>query len=108
MKSGGIVSIGDPLARVDGSAKVSGRATYAAENRLPGLLYASLVTSTVPSGRVTRFDIADAERASGVVAVITPQNALKLPGAERRLTLLQDDQVFYQNQPIALVVAKTF
>src|SRR5437764_381925 len=107
MKSSGIMTIGESLPRVDGPAKVTGSARYAAETELPGLLYASLVMSTIPSGRVQRLDVAEAERASGVVAVITPRNALKLPGAERRLTLLQDDQVFYQNQPIALVVAKT-
>src|SRR5438045_7462166 len=108
MKSGGITTIGEPLSRVDGPAKVSGSAIYAAENHLPGLLFASLVMSTVPSGRVLRLDTAEAERARGVVAVITPGNALRLPGAERRLTLLQDDRVFYQNQPISLVVAKSF
>src|SRR5438477_10339965 len=108
MKSSGITTIGEPHPRVDGPAKVTGTARYAAETELPGLLYGSLVMSAIPSGRVLRLDVAEAERASGVVAVITPRNALKLPGAERRLTLLQDDQVFYQNQPIALVVAETF
>jgi xanthine dehydrogenase YagR molybdenum-binding subunit len=99
-------TIGEPLPRVDGPAKVTGSAHYSAEHHPPEMLYASLVMSTIPSGRV-RLDPGKAEKASGVVAVITPTNALKLPGAERRLTILQDDQVFYQNQPIAIVVAKT-
>ena len=42
-----------------------------------------------------------------MLAVITSANAPKLPGAERRLALLQDNEVFYQNQPIALVVAES-
>ena len=47
MKSSPIVSIGEPISRVDGAAKVTGSATYSAEGRSPGLLYASLVTSTI-------------------------------------------------------------
>jgi xanthine dehydrogenase YagR molybdenum-binding subunit len=101
------ISIGDPLLRVDGREKVTGTAKYSAEYHMPGLVYASLVMSTIPSGRVTRIDTAAAQRARGVVAVITPANALRLPAPERRLTLLQDDRVFYQNQPVAVVIAET-
>jgi xanthine dehydrogenase YagR molybdenum-binding subunit len=104
----GAVTIGDPLPRVDGKAKVTGAAKYAAEFSVPGLTYGALVMSTIPSGRVSRMDTAEAERAPGVLAVITPANAMRLPSTERRLTLLQDDLVFYQNQPIAIVVAETF
>lgn len=102
----GMVAIGDPVARVDGRAKVTGAARYSAEIKIARLLYASLVTSTIASGRV-RIDAAEAERAPGVVAAITPANALRLAYPERRLTLLQDDRVFYQNQPVAIVVAET-
>lgn len=101
------IAIGDPLARVDGPAKVTGTAKYAAEFPVRRLAYATQVVSTIPSGRITALDTAQAERAPGVIAVITPKNALKLAKSERRLTVLQDDQVFYQNQPIAVVVAET-
>lgn len=106
--SGVIPAIGDPIPRVDGKAKVIGSARYSAEFATPGLAYAALVTTTVPSGRAARIDTAEAERARGVIAVITPANAIRLKAPERRLTLLQDDQVFYQRQPIAMVVAETF
>jgi xanthine dehydrogenase YagR molybdenum-binding subunit len=99
--------IGDPLPRVDGRAKITGAAKYSAEFRPPHLACASLVMSTVPSGRVSRMETAEAERAPGVVAVITPFNAIKLPAPERRISLLQHQEVFYQNQPIAVVVAET-
>lgn len=102
-----IITIGDPLPRVDGPAKVTGTAKYAAEFPARRLAYAALVVSTIPSGRVSDLDTAEAERAPGVIAVITPKNALRLAAPERRLTILQDDQVFYQNQPIAVVVAET-
>ena len=42
--------IGQPLDRVDGRAKVTGGARYAAENNLADLAYAVLVTSTIPAG----------------------------------------------------------
>ena len=56
-----------------------GAARYAAEFSIPGIAYASLVMSTIPSGRVSRMDTAEAQRAPGVLAVITPANAIRLP-----------------------------
>jgi xanthine dehydrogenase YagR molybdenum-binding subunit len=108
MSRNGLIAIGDPLPRVDGRAKVTGAAKYSAEFAIPNLAYASLVMSTIPSGRVSRMDTSQAERAPGVLAVITPANAIRLADPERRLTILQDDRVFYQNQPIALVIAESF
>jgi xanthine dehydrogenase YagR molybdenum-binding subunit len=102
-----IARIGDPLPRVDGILKVTGEAKYSAEFRVPGLVYASLVMSTIPSGRVASMDTSEAQGAPGVLAVITPANAIRLPASEQRISLLQHDRVFYQNQPIAIVVAET-
>ena len=53
------------------------------------------------------MDTTSAKRADGVVSILTPDNAPKLPGAEKRLSLLQDDLIHYNKQPIAVVVAKT-
>ena len=102
-----MTTIGDPLPRVDGVAKVTGTARYSAEFAVPGITYGALVMSTIPSGRVLHMRTVEAEHAPGVLAVITPANAIKLPAPEKRLTLLQDDKVYYQNQPIAIVVAET-
>jgi xanthine dehydrogenase YagR molybdenum-binding subunit len=101
------VALGDPLTRVDGPAKVTGAAKYAAEFSIPGMAYAALVMSTVPSGRISRMDVEEAERAPGVIAVITPANAIRLAAPEHRISLLQHDEVFHQNQPIGVVVAET-
>ena len=109
--------IGEPLDRVDGMAKVTGGARYAAEFGVRDALYAVLVQSTIPRGRITRFDVTDAERAPGVILVLTHDNAPRLPDggnaainppAGRTLSLLQDDAVHYNGQPIAVVVADTF
>ena len=112
-------SVGTPLNRVDGRLKVTGGAKYAAEFALPNVAYAVIVTSSIANGRVRRMDTADAERAPGVLAVLTPQNAPRLPQpqtppggnappAMRVPTLLQDDEVHYNGQPIGLVIADTF
>ncbi len=109
-------TIGEPITRVDGRAKVTGEAKYAAEFEVPKLTYAVMVMSTIPNGRVQGMDTAAAERSPGVLAVMTSANAKKLPDggkagvkppAGRVLALLQDDSVRYNNQPIAVVVAET-
>jgi len=102
--------IGEPIDRVDGRLKVTGGARYAAEYPVPNVSYAVIVTSSIASGRVRQMDTSAAERATGVLAVLTPQNAPKLPGqlpAMRRPTLLQDDRVHYNGHPIGVVVADT-
>ncbi len=103
--------------RYDGVAKVTGQAKYAAEFTEPfpkrDMVYAYVVQSTIANGTVAAMDTKAAERASGVVAILTPFNAPKLPvgppspPARRSLTVLQDANVSYNGQPIAVVVAKS-
>ena len=107
--------IGQPVSRVDGPLKVTGRATYTAEFRQSNLAHAAVVRSTVAQGRIASIDTSEAERAPGVVAVLTHQNAPRLacrahkamvdPAIGERLHVLQDDRVNHQGQPVALVIA---
>ena len=109
---------GAPINRVDAWAKVSGAAHYSAEHPVDGVVHAVLVMSTIPSGRVLHIDDSAAREVPGVLLVMTHENALRLPQKTRdgklqppigrRLTLLQEDEVYYNNQPIAVVVADTF
>jgi xanthine dehydrogenase YagR molybdenum-binding subunit len=109
--------IGKPLARVDGRAKVTGAARYAAEFNQPNQAYAVVVSATVGLGRVTAIDSAPVEAMPGVVALITHRNARRLayrpnksgvdPAIGERLHVLQDDQVRFHGQPVAVVVADT-
>ncbi|HZH26900.1 MAG TPA: xanthine dehydrogenase family protein molybdopterin-binding subunit [Azospirillaceae bacterium] len=111
--------IGQPVRRVDGRAKVTGTARYAAEFEIPGLVYAAMAQSTVPHGLVRRIDTQAAEAAPGVIAVLTHMNAPKLPYNEpperpqvdpqsgERLRVLHGPEVLYVGQPVALVVART-
>jgi xanthine dehydrogenase YagR molybdenum-binding subunit len=108
--------IGQPVSRVDGRTKVTGAATYAAEFDAAGQAHGVIVRSTVASGRIASIDGAAAERAPGVIAVLTHRNAPRLayrphkgapdPAVGERLHVLQDDRVSHQGQPIALVIAE--
>ncbi|HEX4240659.1 MAG TPA: xanthine dehydrogenase family protein molybdopterin-binding subunit [Steroidobacteraceae bacterium] len=108
--------IGAPIDRIDGPAKVKGRATYTGDFNLPGQAHAVMVLSTVPKGHIERIDTAVAARMPGVRLVMTHTNAPRLPEegragvnppAGRVLSLLQNDEVHYNREPIALVVAET-
>ncbi len=92
--------------RYDGIAKVTGRAKYAAEFPVENVAYAYVVQSTIPAGTIASIDQATASRASGVYSIITPFNAPKLsvPG---NVNILQDTNVLYNGQPIAVVVARS-
>ena len=79
------------------------------------MLHAVLAVSSIARGRVTFLDVQAAKRHPGVVDVMTPANRPPLaedPDAKTnpfmfRLDLLQNDQVRYANQPIAVVIAET-
>jgi xanthine dehydrogenase YagR molybdenum-binding subunit len=109
------MTVGQPLDRIDGRLKVTGAARYAAEIPLANLAHAVLVQSTIGKGRIVAIDTKAAERAPGVILVLTHRNAPKLasnkaspnqPG--EAYPLLQDDKIHYNGQHIGLVVAETF
>ncbi|MCS0503246.1 xanthine dehydrogenase family protein molybdopterin-binding subunit [Ancylobacter mangrovi] len=106
-------NIGQPLTRRDGVLKVTGAATYAADNHPEGMLFAVMATSSIARGRVVALDVDAAKAHPGVVDVMTPAHKPELamdPDAKTnpfmfRLDLLQNDLVRYAHQPIAVVVA---
>ncbi|HYC88612.1 MAG TPA: xanthine dehydrogenase family protein molybdopterin-binding subunit [Thermoanaerobaculia bacterium] len=115
--------IGKEMSRVDGVAKVTGKARYAAEFRAPNLAYGFIVTGSIASGTIQSIDTREAERAPGVVRVFTHLNTPKFgPKAsteeapprgmqeeqDRSFRALQSDRIFFNAQPIALVVAETY
>ncbi len=107
-------SVGQPLDRVDGRAKVTGAAVYTANRTLPGLAHGVIVPSAIAHGHVVAIDSREAERVTGVLLVLTHANAGRLPGGVGRdrdgnhaILALQDRVIRYANQPIAVVVAET-
>jgi xanthine dehydrogenase YagR molybdenum-binding subunit len=109
--------IGRDVSRVDGPAKVSGSARYSGEIALPDLAYAEIVGAGIASGRITSIDTAQAERAEGVAGILTHRNLPKVnqvplvpslmggPAPGETFFPMQDDQVHYAGQPVAVVVA---
>ena len=110
--------VGTPLDRVDGRLKVTGAASYPIDVNPPGVAHAVLVGSTVTSGRILHIAVDAAERAPGVLAVITHLNAPALapvpvtlrmgdPIGPQPLPPFQSDVVLHYGQHVAMVVAET-
>ena len=110
--------LGAQVSRIDGPIKVRGAARFAAEVTMPGMVYASLVYSTIPKGRIATLDTRAAQQAPGVVLVMTHQNAPQMRptpaflgaamgAAGDDLPVMQDDRIYWNGQPIALVLAQT-
>jgi len=104
------------MSRVDGRVKVMGAAKYTAEVQLPELTYAVLVESTIGKGKITALDTKKAEWAPGVIAVISHLNTPGVPEyklanqdvIQKQLRVFDSPNVYYNGQPIAVVVADTF
>jgi xanthine dehydrogenase YagR molybdenum-binding subunit len=113
------LGIGTPLSRVDGTDKVTGKARYAAEYAVPGLLHGVAVSSRIAKGRIVAIDESAARAVPGVVEVVSHRNRpkqawldhswkdeLSIPGEPFKA--FHDDEIQFAGQPIALVVAETF
>jgi xanthine dehydrogenase YagR molybdenum-binding subunit len=111
--------IGVPRSRVDGPLKVTGAADYAGDFATPDLAYGYIVNSTIARGRIIEIDTAAAESLPGVLHILTHANRppapyagkpyqddVAPPGAPFRP--LENDQIAFSGQPIALVVAESF
>jgi xanthine dehydrogenase YagR molybdenum-binding subunit len=109
--------IGTAISRVDGRAKVTGAAKYAGDHTAERLAHASVVTSTIAKGRITRVNASEALSVEGVIAVLTHENRPRMPESEKAygddvapdgspFRPLYDDRISFSGQPIALVVAE--
>ena len=111
--------IGTPQNRVDGRAKVTGQARYAAEFDAPDLTYGIVISSSIAKGRIASIDAKAALAVPGVLNVFTHENRPRTAWLDRSFRdevappgspfrPLYDDEVKYSGQPIALVVAEAF
>ena len=107
---------GTATSRVDGPAKVTGKARYAAEFNATGLAYASLVSSTTAKGRILRVDASAALALKGVLGVLTHQNRPHMADTDQAyhddvapggkpFRPLYDGNILFNGQPVAVVVA---
>lgn len=110
--------IGQPRARVDGRAKVTGAAAYAAEHPVAGLLHGCVVSSAITRGEITRLDTTAALQVPGVVRVFSHLDRPRLARLNRKwkdmdspkgepFRPLHDAKISHAMQPVALVVAET-
>jgi xanthine dehydrogenase YagR molybdenum-binding subunit len=110
--------IGQPVSRLDGALKVQGKARFAAEVPMHGMVYAALAYSTIPKGRIQTLDTTEAEAAPGVVLVMTYKNAPKMKpmplmntspkaAGPSDLPIMQDDAIHWNGQAVAVVLAET-
>lgn len=115
----GYVTKGMSVSRIDGRAKVTGSAPYAAEHFPVDLAYGVVVNSSIAKGRIIGFDLKQALAVPGVIDIITHENRPKMRSFDlsyKDMTApsgtpfrpLYNEHVLYSGQPIALVVAETF
>ncbi len=102
---------GRELPRLEARAKVTGRAQYTHNLRLPGMLYGKVFRSTVPHGRIRRIDTAAARALDGVHRVITGEDIRRLipepyyGPAFHDQPILALDKVRHVGEPVAVALA---
>jgi xanthine dehydrogenase YagR molybdenum-binding subunit len=117
----GATAIGQPVDRIDGVLKVTGRAPYGYEHKLDRApAYGFILGASIAKGRIVEIDTGDAERAPGVSLVMTHRNAPSQPAFGAAVTatvpevftrprpVLASERIRYHDEPVALVVAETF
>jgi xanthine dehydrogenase YagR molybdenum-binding subunit len=101
--------VGKPLDRVDGRLKVTGGARYAYEMQ-QNTLYGFVVEASIGKGTIKSIDIRAAEKAPGVVLVLTHRNAPEQGTGNHREAhpVLTGPEVTRYGEPVAFVVAESF
>lgn len=101
--------VGAAVPRAEGADKVSGRTIYAADVKLPGLLWGKILRSPYPHARIRRIDASKARQVRGVKAVITgPEIQGRFVGKMiRDMPVLCWDVVRYVGDRVAAVAADT-
>jgi xanthine dehydrogenase YagR molybdenum-binding subunit len=98
--------LGKPTPRLDGRMKVTGAARYTADINLPGMLFARMLTATIPHGTIKSIDTSAAEGAPGVRAVHIldrDRGAARQQGEDRQ----KYPRVRYAGQPLGGIAADT-
>ena len=104
--------IGRSLPRVEARAKVTGRAEYIHNLRLPGMLWAKIARSTVPHARIRGIDARDARAMPGVHSVITGEDIRAVipepyfGPAFHDQPILALEKVRFAGEPVAVVLAE--
>jgi xanthine dehydrogenase YagR molybdenum-binding subunit len=106
--------IGKPAPRIDGAAKVTGRALYPSDETVPHAAYAFLITSPIARGRVVGFDLGAARAVPGFLDILTHETVggeakpPKQMAGGATTTTLESDRIWHDGQIIGVVVADSF
>lgn len=103
--------VGKNILKPDAFDKVTGRAKYAGDLVMEGMLYARAVRSPYPWADILSIDTSAAESHPGVVCVLTAKD---IPGLNnvgmcgtKDIPVLADGQVLFHQQAVAVVAAET-
>ncbi len=103
--------VGRSVPRNDVLYKVRGKAKYAANLTMPGMLHGRFVRSTHPHARILRIDISKAAALAGVVCILTaadiPEDRLHVGSLVHDTPILAKDLVRHVGEPIVALAAET-
>lgn len=100
--------IGKPLPRPDAISKVTGKAVYLDDIRIPGMLHAAILRPEYAHAKIINIDTSAAEKMPGVVKVVTGKGCeLHYGDNIADLTPMAVEKVRYAGEPVAAVVAET-
>jgi CO/xanthine dehydrogenase Mo-binding subunit len=108
--------IGQRTIRPDGVDKVTGRAAYAADSTMPGMIWAKVLRSPHPHARIKSINTAKAEALPGVKGVVTAKDVVDFPLDKSVMLGIQDmrwmtrnvmarEKVLFPGHPVAAVAA---
>src|ERR1700684_2267582 len=103
--------VGRSVPRLEAREKVTGRAEYTHNLRLPGMLHGKVFRSTVAHGRIKSIDTSAAKAVPGVYRVVTSEDVIKViphpyyGPAFHDQPILAIGKVHYVGEPVAVVLA---
>ena len=110
--------IGQRTIRPDGVDKVTGRAAFAADTNMPGMIWGKVLRSPHPHARIKSIDTSKAEALPGVKAVVTARDIVDFPIDKSVMLGIQDmrwmcrnvmarEKALFPGHPVAAVAATT-
>src|SRR6201985_3588029 len=110
--------IGERTIRPDGADKVTGRAAFAADTTMPGMIWGKVKRSPHPHARIRSIDTSKAEALPGVKAVVTSRDVVDFPIDKSVMLGIQDrrcmcrnvmarEKALFPGHPVAAVAATT-
>jgi carbon-monoxide dehydrogenase large subunit len=102
--------VGESVPRIDSPEKLTGRAEFATDVSLPGMLSAKVLRSPFPHAKIIRIDTSKAQSLPGVRCVVTNKDApqVRVGATTFDMTIMARHVARYAGEPVAAVAADTF